>query len=76
MTAIQGYSLIIASDVSEERDGIGLELYSGKELVLEIFRDDRRRDTTMSIYRESLPLEVVERCIMVFKKEIPNSYQG
>ncbi|BDY05601.1 hypothetical protein F0521_26420 [Ferrimonas sp. YFM] len=75
MTAIQGYSLIIASDVSEERDGIGLELYSGKELVLEIFRDDRRRDTTMSIYRESLPLEVVEKCIMAFKKEIPNSYQ-
>ncbi len=42
MTGPEGYTAIIASDVSE-RDGLGFELYDpdGRQ-VLEIFRDDDR----------------------------------
>ena len=37
---MNGYSTVMASDVSE-RDGLGLELYDpGLRLVAEVFRDD------------------------------------
>lgn len=33
------YQIVVASDVSE-RDGVGVEIYRKRELLLEIFRDD------------------------------------
>ena len=62
--------VIIASDVNE-RDGIGIEVYRNNKLVLEIFRDDTDRTRTVSIFQESVSLELMEESIQTFKKEIP-----
>ncbi|MCK0160505.1 hypothetical protein [Allomuricauda sp. F6463D] len=62
--------VIIASDVNE-RDGIGVEIYRNDELIAEIFRDDTEKTRTIRIFKENIPLELMEECIQTFKKEIP-----
>lgn len=63
--------VIIVSDVSGNRDGIGVEIYRDDKLVVEIFRDDTKRTRTITLYRQDLPLELLEESIQTFKKEIP-----
>jgi hypothetical protein len=65
---------IVASDVSN-RDGIGVEIYSGKELLLEVFRDDTKKTREVTLYKKNLNLELVEKAITLFKKEIPWKFQ-
>jgi len=60
----------IASDI-HERDGIGIEVYRKGELVLEIFRDDTKRSRTITNYKKSIPLELMENSIKEFKNKIP-----
>jgi hypothetical protein len=62
--------IIVASDVNP-RDGIGVELYDGDTLLVEIFRDDTERTRTVTVFQENVPLERMERAIELFKKEIP-----
>lgn len=62
--------VIVASDVNS-RDGIGVELYDGDTLLVEIFRDDTERTRTVTVFQENVPLERMERAIELFKKEIP-----
>ena len=52
------FSQLIASDV--DRDGLGLELWEGDEQVAEIFRWDGKRELTISIWKQDLPLETIE----------------
>jgi hypothetical protein len=61
---------IIASDVGS-RDGIGVEIYRDNELVVEIFRDDSEKTRSVSVFKESISLEIIEESIEIFKKEIP-----
>lgn len=61
--------IIIASDV--ERDGIGIEVYKDNELVIEIFRSDSERTRTLKLFKENVSLELIEKSIATFKKEIP-----
>lgn len=61
---------IIASDV-RERVGIGVEIYRNGELIVEIFRDDSKRTRTITVFKKSLSLELMQECIEIFKKEIP-----
>jgi hypothetical protein len=60
----------IASDVNE-RDGIGIEVYRKGKLVLEIFRDDTKKTRTVTNFKESISLELMEDSINKFKNEIP-----
>jgi len=62
--------VVVASDVNP-RDGIGVEIYRNDELVVEIFRDDTERTRTVTVFKESVSLELMEECIQIFKKEIP-----
>jgi hypothetical protein len=62
--------VVIASDVNP-RDGIGVEIYRDNELVVEIFRDDTKRTRTVTVFNESVSLELMEECIQIFRKEIP-----
>lgn len=62
--------VVVASDVNP-RDGIGVEIYRDNELVVEIFRDDTERTRTVTVFKESVSLELMEECIQTFKKEIP-----
>lgn len=62
--------VVIASDVNP-RDGIGVEIYRNDELVIEIFRDDTERTRTVTVFKESVSLEQMEKSIETFKKEIP-----
>ena len=39
----QDIKIVVASDVSN-RDGIGVEIYKNDEMVLEIFRDDSKKE--------------------------------
>ena len=61
----------IQSDVSGDRDGIGVEIYERDELLLEIFRDDSKMKREITLYQKDLSLDLVEQPIALFKKEIP-----
>ncbi|GAB5478819.1 MAG: hypothetical protein Marn2KO_22860 [Marinobacter nauticus] len=65
---------VIASDVSG-RDGIGIEVYSGDEMLLEVFRDDTKKVREVTLYQKDLNLALVEQAIELFKKEIPWEFQ-
>lgn len=65
------YRVIIASDVSEDRDGIGVEIYREDKLSVEIFRDDTKRTRTLTLFQQDISLELIEESIEIFKKEIP-----
>lgn len=62
--------VIITSDVNK-RDGIGVEIYQNDELIAEIFRDDVERIRTIRVFKKNISLELMEKCIQAFKKEIP-----
>ncbi|WP_321281155.1 hypothetical protein [Marinifilum fragile] len=62
--------VIVASDVGD-RDGIGVEIYREDKLVIEIFRDDTKRNRTVTLFQKDIPLELMEESIQIFKKEIP-----
>jgi hypothetical protein len=62
---------IIASDISNGRDGIGVEIYRDNELLVEVFRDDTKKTRTITLWKQDLPLDLIEESIQVFKKEIP-----
>ncbi|BDA62735.1 hypothetical protein HG547_05865 [Shewanella sp. DNRA4] len=66
---------IIASDVGGSRDGIGIEVYSGSEILMEVFRDDTQKTREVTLYKKDLDLELVEQAIALFKKEIPWEFQ-
>jgi hypothetical protein len=56
------FTYIVASDVNP-RDGLGLELWKDGEQLGEIFRSDEHRSMTISLWKQYLPLEVIERFI-------------
>ena len=58
-----------------ERDGIGVEIYSGGTMLMEIFRDDTKRKREVTLYQKELDLELLEQAIALFKKEIPEDFQ-
>lgn len=61
---------VVASDVSD-RDGIGVEIYCNDEIVLELFRDDSERSRMVTVFKENVPLDLIEESIEIFKREIP-----
>ncbi|MBD1560039.1 hypothetical protein HC752_24305 [Vibrio sp. S9_S30] len=60
--------IVVASDVNP-RDGIGVELYRNDELLVEVFRDDTERTRTVSLFKDSVSLDIVEEAIQRFKDE-------
>ncbi len=63
--------VIIASDVSGDRDGIGVEIYRDGKLIVEIFRDDTKRTRTVTLFQQDISLDLIEESIQTFKREIP-----
>lgn len=63
--------VIIASDVSGDRDGIGIEIYCDDKIVMEIFRDDTKRTRTVTFFQQDISLDLLEESIKTFKNEIP-----
>lgn len=63
--------VIVASDVSAGRDGIGVEIYRDNKLLIEIFRDDKKRTRNVTLLQQDISLELLEESIQTFKKEIP-----
>ncbi|MCK8143338.1 hypothetical protein MW871_16195 [Flavobacterium sp. I-SCBP12n] len=61
----------IASDVSGDRDGIGVEIYRNNELIIEIFRDDTKLTRTVTLWKKDISLELIENSIQDFKQKIP-----
>ncbi|QYX66390.1 hypothetical protein K2227_08745 [Shewanella putrefaciens] len=66
---------IVVSDVGLGRDGIGIEVYSGNDMLMEVFRDDTKKNREVTLYKKELDLELVEQAIALFKKEIPWEFQ-
>ncbi len=66
---------IVASDVGSGRDGIGIEIYSGGDMLLEIFRDDTKKTREVTFYKKELDLELVEQAIKQFRNKIPWEFQ-
>ena len=74
MSGTNKLSWTIASDV-RTRDGIGIELEIDGQMILEIFRDDTKKARGITLFKDDVPLSVVEEAIARFKKEIPWDYQ-
>jgi hypothetical protein len=74
----RSYELIRASDVG--RDGLGLELWDvtggANEQVLEAFYFDTDGSTTLSAYREDLPLDLVEWFTRKARELLPPIKEG
>jgi len=68
------YEFLVASDLSTTRDGIGIELWEKGKLILEIFRDDSKKTKTVSHYKNSISLELIEQSILFFKNNIPEEF--
>jgi hypothetical protein len=62
--------VVVASDVNP-RDGIGVEIYRDDKLIVEIFRDDTKRTREITVFKESISLELMEEAIQIFKERIP-----
>lgn len=65
------YKVVVASDVSKGRDGIGVEIYRGDSLLIEIFRDDAKRTREITSYTDTVSLDEMEGFIQIFKQAIP-----
>ncbi|HEY4416844.1 MAG TPA: hypothetical protein VGO57_14225 [Verrucomicrobiae bacterium] len=55
------YSTVCASDL--QRDGMGLELRCDSLLIAEIFFFDTTGQFTISLFKQSIPLSVIEQFI-------------
>jgi len=64
--------ILISSDVV--RDGIGIEAYINDAIILSIYRHDTEKKRLMTLYKENVPLEIIEKCIEIFNKEIPKEF--
>ena len=69
------YTVVVASDVSGDRDGIGIEVFDGEKMIMDIFRDDTKRTRKISTFNNDIDIELVEAAIAAFKKEIPWDFQ-
>ncbi|MEO9885077.1 MAG: hypothetical protein ABJR05_00765 [Balneola sp.] len=72
--SLKDYQIVLSSDV-HEKDGIGIEVWFEEEILIEIFRDDKKENYTITLFVKSLPLELIEESIQYFKKEIPREFQ-
>ena len=64
----------IQSDVSGDRDGIGIEVLEREEILLEIFRDDTKKERQVTLYKRGLSLDLIEESIKLFRKDIPQDF--
>jgi len=66
------YRFQVASDL--QRDGLGLECYrqsaAGEELVLEVFRNDSKREYIFSQFSQDLPLSLVEYVVSAARSKL------
>jgi hypothetical protein len=69
------YELIIASDVI--RDGIGLEIWekSSNSMIIEIFRNDSKRQIEFFSEKADVPLDLIEKSIEIFNEKIGRDFQ-
>ena len=69
------YKLIIASDVI--RDGIGLEIWekSSNSMIIEIFRNDSKRQIEFFSEKVDVPLDLIEKGIEIFNEKIGRDFQ-
>lgn len=66
---------MIANYVGDQY-GICVEIFSGKDMLLEIFRDDTAKTREVALYKNNLDLELVEQTFTIFKKEIPWEFKN
>jgi predicted nucleotidyltransferase len=71
MSEPQEIKWVRASEVTRDRDGIGLELVLNNATILEIFRDDSKKTRSVTLYKDDISLTLLEEAIVKFKKEIP-----
>ncbi|WP_367872177.1 hypothetical protein [Luteolibacter sp. Populi] len=65
------YRIVCASDVSGDRDGIGVEISRNEDLLIEIFRDDTKRRREITTFSNHFSLDEMEGFVQIFKDEIP-----
>jgi hypothetical protein len=68
---LKDYEIIVASNVSEGNDGIGIEVWEKGELIILIFRDDTKKTRTVHTFNQNVSLELMEKIIEIFKSKIP-----
>ena len=61
--------VVVETDILD-RDGIGVEIYLNDEILIEIFRNDRKNQNEVTLFKSSIELGVVEYAIAVFNEKI------
>jgi hypothetical protein len=66
-----GYRTVRGSDV--QRDGLYLELIEPEtdDEIAEVFYADEEEKMTISVYKQDIPLEVIEAFISKAKRDLP-----
>lgn len=68
---LNNYEIIVASNVSDDNDGIGIEVWENNEIIILIFRDDTKKTRTVHTFNQNVSLELLEKIIEIFKNKIP-----
>ncbi|NTS78771.1 hypothetical protein HR060_18175 [Catenovulum sp. SM1970] len=70
MKLLKQYDALIASDITNARDGMGVEVYLEDKLLLEIFKDVSLNQSSMTLFDKHVPLELIEASIEYFKQAL------
>lgn len=65
------YRIVVASDVSNGNDNIGVEIYRGEELLIAILRDDTKKIREIQTFAHTFTLEEMEGFIQIFRDSVP-----
>lgn len=66
---VNNEEIIIISDTNE-RNGMGLEVWKNDRLILEIFTDDTEKTRTMTFYEKEMPFKDMERYMIRYKNDL------
>ena len=61
--------ILIISDTNE-RDGMGMEVWKNDKLILEIFTEDSKKTRTITFYEKEISFEDMERYMIRYKKDL------
>ena len=65
----ESFHQIVASDI--DRHTLSLELWDGDDQIAEIAYSDTTHEMTVSLWRQDVPLKVIEEMIEYAKRRLP-----
>lgn len=68
------HHFVVASDII--RDGLGVELWCGEEMVAEVFRHDGDKRLMMNCFRKEIPFILIEKMVSMARQRLGEFEDG